>query len=224
MSSRCHAMYRWRTAGGRWVDQSCMILTETIFDKESRPNSIYCRIIQGSMRIIPCKWGISSLEKGWRWHSHEACLNICAQFQEFCMSALWVYLPNSTSLMVESLYHKLYAITEVIVDLTPHRGTNKHLLRHPHCRSIPVCICFVYQCICGNKFLLNLNLKSSHGGKEQLTYIQRPSFFLSMYMYNKYRRTMTGRKKNDLFNFSDNFNCMKFWKPVLLSTKPLNKR
>ena len=83
---------------------------------------------------------------------------ICAQSQEFCMSTLWVYLSNSTSLVVESLYHKLYAITEVIVDLTPHRGTNKHLLRHPHCRSIPVCISFVYQCICGNKLFLNLNL------------------------------------------------------------------
>ena len=56
------------------------------------------------------------------------------------MCALWVYLFNSISLVVESLYHKLYAITEVIVDLTPNRGTNKRLLRHPHCRSIPVCI------------------------------------------------------------------------------------
>ena len=101
---------------------------------------------------------VSSLEKGWRWQSHEACLNICAQSQEFCMSALWVYLSNSTSLVVESLYHKLYAITEVIVDLTPHRGTNKHLLRHPHCRSIPVCIYFVYQCICGNKFFFWIEL------------------------------------------------------------------
>ena len=55
-------------------------------------------------------------------------INICAQSQEFCMSALWMYLSNSTSLVVENLYHKLYAITDVIVDLTPIRGTNKRLL------------------------------------------------------------------------------------------------
>ena len=54
------------------------------------------------------------------------------------MGALWVCLSNNTSLVVESLYHKLYAITEVIVDVIPNRGTNKRLLRHP--RSIPVCI------------------------------------------------------------------------------------
>ena len=69
---------------------------------------------------------------------------------------------NST---IQSGYHisfctaKIYdAITEMIIVLTPHRGTYKHLLRHPHCRSIPVYICFVYQCIRGNKISLNLNL------------------------------------------------------------------
>ena len=75
------------------------------------------------------------------------------------MSTLWVYLYNSTSLAVGSLYHKLYAMTEVIVDVTPHRGTNKQLLRHPHCRSIPVCICFVYQCICGNKIFFEFEFE-----------------------------------------------------------------
>ena len=47
----------------------------------------------------------------------QSATNICTQYQEFCMSALWLYLSNSNSLVLESLYHKRYAITE-IVDLT----------------------------------------------------------------------------------------------------------
>ena len=104
------------------------------------------------LTILPWTW--------WKHYDLSSPDTLCVTLMTFSV-LLWRHLyvkisvSNSTSLVVESLYHKLYAITEVIVDLTPHRGTNKHLLRHPHCRSIPVCICFVYQCISGNKFFLN---------------------------------------------------------------------
>ena len=80
---------------------------------------------------------------------HLSYTGCCVQSYEFCMSTLWVYLFNSTALEVESLFKKKNNWSHL------YRGTNKHPLRY---RNTPMCISYVYQCICGIIHISNLNL------------------------------------------------------------------
>ena len=44
-------------------------------------------------------------------------VDVCVQGYEFCTSTLWLYQFNSTALVVERIYYKLYVINESLISL-----------------------------------------------------------------------------------------------------------